>query len=155
MFATEHVCLHNLTVPAAGLRDGRNAALYLDRTGRGGGTPGVNDLLFTISYSGTVQVNSGDGIGFTGPDPGGHAIARHQAGSNWDAEFQISSTTIKDWWSRKIGLAVAEQGVNAPGDNFGWATGFSYLIPDSWGEANLTGLGNPPTIYLPFLIRGS
>jgi hypothetical protein len=148
-----YICLHDLTIPAAGQRDGPNAAIYIDRTGFGGGTPSSNDLLFTISYSGTIQANSGDGIGYTGPDPGGYVVALSQYSGGWDAEFQISSTTIGYWWARKIGLTVAEQGVNSPGDDYGWPIGYSPLVSNSWGEANLIDVGAPP-IFLPLIVRG-
>jgi hypothetical protein len=146
-----HVCLKNLTIPSLALQNGPNAALYIDRVGTGGGTPGENDLLFTISHSGIIHASSGDGSGYTGPDPGGHVIVRANHGGVWDAEFQISGATIGKWWSRSIGLAVAEQGVANPNDYFGWPTGYYSTIPNSWGKANLTQLGNQN--YLPVLVR--
>lgn len=146
-----HVCLQNLTIPTTGLEDEPNAALYIDRSGTGGTTPGANDLLFTISYSGTVRANSGDGSGFTGPDPGGHVIARGQHDGVWDAEFQISGATITKWWSRNIGLTVVEQSINTLGDYSGWPTGYNSTIPNSWGVARLTQLGSHN--YLPILFR--
>jgi hypothetical protein len=149
-----YVCLHDLAVPAPSQQDTATAALYIDRTGTGGGTPSPNDLAFTITYNGTVDAGSGDGAGYTGPDPGGYAIEIHHYGGGWDAEFQISSATIGDWWSRKIGLTVAEQGVSAPGNDYGWPTGYSHTVPNSWGEANLEDLGNPPPIFLPLVTNG-
>jgi hypothetical protein len=146
------ICLHDLTIPAADQRNGPNAAIYLDRTGTGGGAPSANDLSFTISYNGTSQASSGDGIGYTGPDPGGYLVARSQYSGGWDAEFQISSITIGNWWFRKIGLTAAEQGVNFSGDDYGWPTGYSRLVPNSWGEANLIGVGGPP-IFIPLVVR--
>ena len=145
------VCLSNLITPSPVLQDEPNAALYLDRTGTGGGAPGMNDLLFTISYSGIVQANSGDGSGFTGPDPGGHSVVRAPHDGVWDAEFRISGSTIGRWYSRTLGLTVAEQDVYIPGDYFGWPAGSSSNIPYSWGRANLLQLGSHN--YLPILLR--
>lgn len=146
-----YVCLHQLTTPLPGQRDAPNAALYIDRTGVGGGAPGANDLAFSISYSGIVRANSGDGTGFLGPDPGGYSIARYQYSGGWDAEFRISSATIGNWWARAIGLVVAEQGVNSPSDYYGWPKGHSRLIPNSWGNANLLVLGS--NIRMPLIFR--
>ena len=147
-----YVCLQNLTIPSAGLQGGRNAAVYLDRLNTGGDTPDGNDLLFTISYSGLVQANSGDGSGFTGPDPGGYVVMGHQFGGSWDAEFQISGATIERWWSRSIGITVAEQEVANPGDLYGWpTTGFYATVPYTWGKANLLHLGSQN--FLSFIVR--
>jgi len=146
-----YVCLKNLSIPSAGLEDEPNAALYIARRGTGGGAPGQNELLFTISYAGTVQANTGDGVGFTGPDPGGHVVVRGLNNGTWDAEFQISGATIGRWYARRIGLTVAEQSVNAIGDHFGWPVGYDSAIPYSWGVGNLKELGNHN--YLPLVIR--
>jgi len=146
-----HVCLKNLAIPSPDLQDEPNAALYIDRTGKGGGALGENDLRFTISYSGTVQANSGDGIGFNGPDPGGYVVTSFHDIDCWSAEFQISGDTIGNWWSRSIGLAVAEQNVLISEDFYAWPAGFYYTIPYSWGKAFLTQLGSQN--YLPLLIR--
>jgi hypothetical protein len=146
-----YVCLSNLVIPSLGLQDERNAALNLDRTGTGGGAPGADDLLFTISFSGMVQANSGDGSGFSGPDPGGHTIVRAPHDGVWDAEFQISGSTIERWWSRTIGLTVAEQDVNLAGDTYGWPAGSDANIPYSWGRGRLLQLGSQN--YLSFIVR--
>ncbi len=146
-----YVCLKNLTTPSPSLQDEPNAALYIDRTGTGGGAPGADDLRFTISYNGTVRANSGDGNGYTGPDPGGHVIVMSHYSGVWDAEFQISGVTIGRWRPRRIGLTVAEQGVSTLGDYYGWPIGSAANIPNSWGVASLIGLGSQQ--YLPVLAR--
>lgn len=145
-----YVCLHDLAVPAPSQQNWPNAALYIDRTGTGGDMPNAGDISFTISYSGTVRASTGDGSGFSGPDPGGYAIALSRYSGGWDAEFRINSATIGNWYPRSIGLAVAEQGLNYPGDDYGWPMGYFYTIPYSWGKANLTGLDSPH-LYLSFI----
>ena len=146
-----YVCIHQLTIPLPGLRDEPNAALYIDRTKTGGGAPGVNDLAFSISFSGIVRANSGDGSGFQGPDPGGYSIARFQYSDGWDAEFRISGATIGNWWARTIGLAVAEQSINSAIDHYGWPKGHFSLVPNSWGDANLKALDSH--ILMPLIFR--
>jgi hypothetical protein len=146
-----YVCIHNLTVPAPGQQNSPNAALYIDRSGTGGNTPNANDLSFTITYSGTVLAGSGDGSGFTGPDPGGYTVALFPYSGGWDAEFRISGATIGNWYSRTISVAVAEQNVNFAGDNYAWPAGNSFTIPNTWGQADLINLGY--SAYLPIVMR--
>lgn len=146
-----YVCLTDLAVPVAGLQNEPNAALYLARAGTGGSTPSASDISLTISYSGTVHGGTGDGVGFSGPDPGGYAAAAFHTMSGWDAEFQISSGTIGNWFPRRIGLSVAEQSINVLGDGFGWPIGYSNIVPNTWGTAQLVGIGN--SVYLPLVTR--
>jgi hypothetical protein len=146
-----YVCLTNLTVPALGQQDSPNAALYLNRSGGAGNAPDSGDVLLTITYNGTVQVNTGDGAGFTGPDPGGTQVALSKYPGGWDAEFRISSATIGKWLPRTIGLTLAEENITGPGDDHGWPDGYSRIVPNTWGQASLIQIGN--SNYLPLLSR--
>lgn len=148
-----YVCLKNLPIPDPTLQNQPNAAVYLTRSGRGGGSPSTNDLSLTIAYDGTIRVGSGDGVDFTGSIPGGYEIARSTNLDGWDAEFQLNGAVIGNWWSRAIGLSVAGQNIDSPDDFWGWPTGSKALVPNSWGEGNLIDLSDPPHIFLPIIIR--
>jgi hypothetical protein len=76
----------------------------------------------------------------------------HDFSGSWDAEFQIGGATIERWWSRSIGLTVAEQHVANLGDLYGWpTTGFYATVPYTWGKANLLQLGSQN--FLSFIVR--
>jgi len=148
-----YVCIKNLPVPDLTLQNQPNAAVYLTRFGKGGGSPSPNDIAFTIAYDGTIQVGSGIDGGYTGPVPNGYEIARSTYGGGWDAEFRINSTVIGNWWDRSIGLTVAVQNMSTLADYYGWPKGSSATVPNSWGIGNLINLAPPPHIYLPILYR--
>lgn len=148
-----YVCLKNLPIPDLALQNQPNASVYLTRLGSGGGSPTPNDIAFRISYDGTIQVGSGDGVTYTGPVLNGYEIARATYSGGWDAEFRINSAVIGNWWSRTIGLSVAAQNMALQGDFFSWPTGSSAFVPNSWGAGNLIGLSDPPHIYLPVIQR--
>ncbi|TLN03035.1 hypothetical protein FDZ74_14970 [bacterium] len=130
-----------------------NAAVYLTRFGKGGGSPAPSDIALTIAYDGTIQVGSGDGVTYTGPVLNGYEIAWSTYNGGWDAEFRINSAVIGNWWSRPIGLTVAVKNIAALDDFFGWPTGSNAFVPNSWGEGNLLDLLAPPHVYLPVIQR--
>src|SRR5262249_40792366 len=64
-----YICLLEMPVPDASVRDGPNAAIYLDRTGLGGTAPNSDTFSFSVSYSGTVRGVRGGSSGYNGPAP--------------------------------------------------------------------------------------
>lgn len=148
-----YVCLQNLPIPDLNHQSQPNAAVYLTRFGKGGGSPAPSDIALTIAYDGTIQVGSGDGLTYTGPVLNGYEIARATYSGGWDAEFRINSAVIGNWWSRPIGLTVAMKNIAALDDFFSWPTGSNAFVPNSWGEGNLLDLLAPPHVYLPVIQR--
>ena len=133
-----YACIDNLPIPQPGLQDGPNAALYINRTGMGGDSPGADAMLFSISYTGVVDAHRGSGTGFTGPDPGGYSVARQALTGKWNAEFRVSSATLGGGWDRNIDLSFVAGWIAQANDQRGWPAGFAPLLPVTWAIAHLS-----------------
>jgi hypothetical protein len=149
-----YICMQNLAVPSVSQRNGPNAAVYLNRAGTGGDTPGPDDIRYSIAFSGTVRVNLGDGADYAGPDPGGYQIARMITRDpslnpvSWDVEFRISAGVVGGLLGRDLDLALVQQWVSFSGNDYGWPMGYHWNVPNTWGVANLTGSGSPASTDL-------
>lgn len=136
-----YVCLANLETPSPETQSGPNADVYINRAGTGGETPGLDDLSFYTSYSGTAGARRGSGSGYNGPDPGGYTIARYQFLGElpfWDAEFRISAASLGGGWNRDINIATTAQWVNFTGNDYGWPIAYFWSVPGTWAIAHLT-----------------
>ena len=132
-----YACIDNLPIPQAGLQDGPNAALYINRTGTGGESPGTDAMFFSISYTGVVDAHRGSGSGFTGPDPGGYSAARQALTGKWNAEFRVSSATLGGGWDRYIDMSFVAGWIDQANDQRGWPEGFGTLLPVTWAITHL------------------
>jgi len=149
-----YFCMDNMPVPDASVRDGPNAAIYIDRTGLGGVAPNSDTFAFSVSYSGTVRAARGGSSEYNGPapvSPSDFMAARTTTGDvGWTAEFAISHALLggADWstTSQTIGLVVAQQWVTHSGDDYGWPNGYFWDVPDTWGRATLSPSGGTSTV---------
>ncbi|MFN8463905.1 MAG: BACON domain-containing protein [Caldilineaceae bacterium] len=146
------VCLSGMGHPASVTRDGPNAAVYIQRIDDGPATPNSDTVVASISFNGEARALRGgrnDYLAYTG---GGWSAARFTRSGDvpdWDAEFRLSREFLgQGSWDRNIRIAVAQQWINAGGDDYGWPSGYFYFNPGTWALGRLTSASAPSTLDL-------